>query len=203
MANPSSSPARARRPERENNTSATDSPTSQSQATLTSDTSSPSGGGQSSRQTSSAASSRGSDSTSGGGVAQKIREQANARLSSQKDRALDGVGGVTQAIRKTTQSLRDQQHDTIARYVEDVIGQVDRVTQNLRQKDVGELIGDAQRLARRQPAVFVGGAFALGLLAARLLKSSPPNRHRAGTHYGEYRYRGQTRGQTPAWQAEE
>ena len=201
MANPSSSPARARRPERENTTSATDS--QGSQATHTSDTSPASAGGQSSRQTSSAESSRGSESTSGGGVAQKIRNEANARLSSQKNRALDGVGGVTQAIRQTTQSLRDQQHDTIARYVEHVLGQADRVTQNLRQKDVGELIDDAQRLARRQPAVFVGGAFALGLLVARLLKSSPPDRHRAGSRHGEYHYRGQTRDETRGSHANE
>ena len=194
MANPSSSPARARLPERENTTSATDSQSSQ--ATHTSDTSPASAGGHSSRQTGSAESSRGSESTSEDGVAQKIRDQANARLSAQKNRALDGIGGVTHAIRQTTQSLRDQRHDTIARYIEQVLGQVDRLTQNLRQKDVGELIDDAQRLARRQPAVFVGGAFALGLLAARLLKSTPPDRHRAGSRYGEYRYRGQTRDET-------
>jgi len=35
-------------------------------------------------------------------------------------------------------------------------------------------VDDAERLAHRQPALFVGGAFALGLLAARFLKSSKP-----------------------------
>jgi hypothetical protein len=114
-------------------------------------------------------------SNGGNGIAQKLRDQANARLSSQKDRALDGVGGVTQAIRQTTQTLRDQQHDVVARYVEQVAGQVDRMAQSLRQKDIGELLDDAQRLARRQPALFVGSAFALGLLGARFLKSSPPD----------------------------
>jgi hypothetical protein len=203
MANPSSSPARARRPERENNaTLATDAQSSPSQTTHTGATSPAAPGGEWSTQTGNVGSSGNSESTSGGSVAQTIRDQANARLNSQKDRALDGLGGVTQAIRQTTQSLRDQQHDTIARYVDQLTGHVDRITENLRQKDVGELIHDAQRLARRQPALFVGGAFALGLLAARLLKSSPPNR-RPGMQYGEYRYRGQTRGQTPAWHAEE
>jgi hypothetical protein len=109
------------------------------------------------------------------GIAQKFRDQANARLSSQKDRALDGVGGVTEAIRQTTQTLRDQRHDVVARYVEQIASQVDRMAQSLRHKDVGELLDDAQRLVRRQPAVFVGSAFALGLLGARFLKSSPPN----------------------------
>ena len=43
---------------------------------------------------------------------------------------------------------------------------------------------DAQRLARRQPALFVGGAFALGLLGARFLKSSSPE-HRYAGYSGE------------------
>jgi hypothetical protein len=123
----------------------------------------------------------GSSST---GLAGKVREQANARLSSQKDRALDGVGGVTDAVRKTTQSLREQKHDTVARYVEQAADQVDRVTRNLKNKDVRELMEDAQRLARRQPALFVGSAFALGLLGARFLKSSSPD-YRTG-EYGSF-----------------
>jgi hypothetical protein len=93
---------------------------------------------------------------------------------------------VTQAFRQTTQTLRDQRHDAIARYVEQAAVQVDRFTQSLRDKDVGQLLTDAQRLARRQPGVFVGSAFALGLLAARFLKSSPPDRDYMTERGGDY-----------------
>ena len=124
------------------------------------------------------------------GIAQKIRDQANTRLSSGKDRALDGVKGVTEALRQTSQSLRDNQHDTIAQYLEQAVGQVDRVAQTLRQKDISELMLGAQRLARRQPAVFVGSAFAMGLLAARFFKSSPPEQDDDTWHgAGDYRTR--------------
>jgi hypothetical protein len=119
------------------------------------------------------------------GLVGKVREQTNARLSSQKDRALDSVGGVTNAVRQTTQTLRDQRHDTVARYIEQAADQIDRVTQNLKNKDVGELVEDAQRLARRQPALFVGSAFAIGLLGARFFKSSSQYR---GDEYGYGRY---------------
>ena len=121
-------------------------------------------------------------SSAGTGLAAKMRQQANERLSTQKDHALDGLQGVSRAVRTTTQSLRDQQHDTVARYVEQAADQVDRLTDTLRNKDVAELIGEAQRYARRQPAMFVGSAFALGLLAARFLKSSSP----AGSTSSEY-----------------
>jgi hypothetical protein len=42
----------------------------------------------------------------------------------------------------------------------------------LRDRDVRELVQDAQQFARRQPAIFVGAAFAAGVLAARFMKSS-------------------------------
>ncbi len=143
------------------------------------------------------------ESHSGGnGMAQKIREQVNARLSSQKDRALDGVGGLTEAIRQTSRSLRDNQHDTIAQYLEQAVGQVDQFAQTLRNKDIRELMLGAQQLARRRPAMFVGSAFAIGLLSARFFKSSPPDRaedmhYGAGYGTGEYRTRGMASSSTP------
>jgi len=111
-------------------------------------------------------------------IAGKVRERAAAQLTTQKDRALDGLGGVAQAVRKTTQALRDEQHGTLAGYVEQAADQIERLSRNLKQKDVGELVSDAQRLARRQPALFVGSAFAIGLLGARFFKSSSPDRDR-------------------------
>lgn len=120
------------------------------------------------------------------GLVDKVRERASAQLTSQKDRALDNLGGVAQAVRKTTQTLREQQHGTLASYVDQAADQIERFSQNLKNKDVGELVNDAQRLARRQPALFVGSAFALGLLGARFFKSSSPDRYRPGYDYGEY-----------------
>jgi hypothetical protein len=108
----------------------------------------------------------------GGGLMDRVRQGANSQLSSQKNKATDGIGTVAQAVRQTTQHLRDQQHDTIARYVDEAANQLERVSNQLRDKDVGELMQDAQRFARRRPAVFIGSAFAIGLLGARFLKSS-------------------------------
>jgi hypothetical protein len=52
--------------------------------------------------------------------------------------------------------------------------QMRHFSDQLRQKDVRELLSDVERFAQRQPTVFLGGAFALGLLGARFLKSSSP-----------------------------
>ena len=110
--------------------------------------------------------------SSGTGLMDRVRQGANTQLSTQKNRATDGIGNVAQAVRQTTQHLREQQHDTIARYVEQAADQLERMSDRLRQKDVGQLLQDAQQFARRRPAVFIGSAFAVGLLGARFLKSS-------------------------------
>lgn len=121
----------------------------------------------------------------GNGIVDRVRERATAQLSSQKDRATDGLGSVASAVRQTTQTLREQHHDTVAHYVERAADQIERFSQRLKQKDVTELLGDAQRMARRQPALFVGGAFAIGLVGARFLKSSSPHSYRDDHTYHE------------------
>ncbi|MCA1560064.1 MAG: hypothetical protein LC753_13025 [Acidobacteria bacterium] len=110
--------------------------------------------------------------TSGNGIADRVRERASAQLTTQKERATDGLGTIAQAVRQSTQQLRNQQHETIAQYIEQAADQLERFSTRLKEKNVSELLNDAQQLARRQPALFIGGAFAVGLLGARFLKSS-------------------------------
>jgi hypothetical protein len=110
------------------------------------------------------------------GLVDRARSSAADQLNTQKSRATDGIGSVAQAIRQSTQQLRDQKHETIAGYVEQAADQLEKFSKQLREKDVGEMFSDAQRFARRQPAVFVGAAFAVGLVGARFLKSSNENR---------------------------
>jgi hypothetical protein len=112
------------------------------------------------------------NSTGGTRLMDRVRQGATTQLSTQKNKATDGIGSVAQAVRQTTQHLRNSQHDTIARYVDEAANQLERVSNRLREKDVGELLRDAQQFARRRPAVFIGSAFAIGLLGARFLKSS-------------------------------
>lgn len=112
------------------------------------------------------------NATGGTGIMDRVRQGANTQLSTQKNKATDGISNVAQAVRQTTQQLRDNRHDTIARYVDEAANQLERVSNQLRNKDIGELMRDAQQFARRRPAVFIGSAFAIGLLGARFLKSS-------------------------------
>jgi len=115
---------------------------------------------------------QGAQSSQGGGIVGKVKDRAAAQLSTQKDKASDQLGTIVQAVRHSSERLREDQQEVVARYVEKAAEQLERFSESLREKDVNELVQDAQRLARRQPALFVGGSFAVGLLAARFLKSS-------------------------------
>jgi ElaB/YqjD/DUF883 family membrane-anchored ribosome-binding protein len=107
-----------------------------------------------------------------GQLADQAKQQATSQLSSQKQRATQSLGSVSQALRQTGQHLREQDQGTIAQYTDKAAEQVERVSGFLKNKNVSELMSEAERFARQQPSLFLGGAFALGVLGARFLKSS-------------------------------
>jgi hypothetical protein len=113
-------------------------------------------------------------STGSSGIADKIREQATSRLSSQKDRAADGLGSVVEAVRQTGQQLREK-NPQFAGYADKAAEQLERWASDFRNRDVNQIMDDVRRFAQRRPAMFLGGAVALGVVAARLAKSSTGN----------------------------
>jgi len=109
-----------------------------------------------------------------GQVASQARQQVSSRLSGQKDQAAESLTSVAQALRWAGQQLReqDQGQGGATVYIDRAATQVEQISNYLHNKDVGELVDDVERFARRQPALFLGGTFVLGLLGARFLKSS-------------------------------
>jgi hypothetical protein len=107
-----------------------------------------------------------------GEVVGQVREQAKSQVAGQKDRAAESLGSVAQALHQTGQQLRDQDNSTVAQYIDTAANQVDRVSGFLRERDLQDIVTEVERFARRQPAVFVGGAALLGMIGARFLRSS-------------------------------
>ena len=50
--------------------------------------------------------------------------------------------------------------------------QVERASRYVRRSELREMVSDLEELARRRPAILVGGSFATGMLLARFFKSS-------------------------------
>jgi hypothetical protein len=110
-----------------------------------------------------------------GDLVDQAQDQVKAGLSSGKERAAGSLGAVAQALRQTSQQLRQQHQEGIAGFADTAAGQVERIAGYLRDRDIDQLAREAESLARSRPAMFLGGALALGFVAARFLKSSRAN----------------------------
>jgi len=108
----------------------------------------------------------------GAPVMDQAAEQVTSRLDMGKDYVVESATGVAQALRKTGQHLREEgAQPALATYADRGAEQVERFGGYLRQRDTGQIVTDLEGFARRQPMVFAGGAFALGMLAVRFLRS--------------------------------
>jgi hypothetical protein len=111
--------------------------------------------------------------------------QVGSGLAGQKNQAAGGVESVAQAIRQTGHQLREQDQEMVAEYADRAAGEIERFSRHLRETDVSELVGEVESFARRQPALFLGGALLLGFMGARFLKSTSQH---AGPDYTQDRY---------------
>ena len=118
------------------------------------------------------------------GVIDQVKQQASSRVNEQKARAAEGLGSVASAIRSASENLRTE-NQTLATYADKAVDQIQLFADRMRDKEPAEMVRDAERFARRNPAAFVGGAFVLGLALARFLKSSGDTgaAKRGLTHY--------------------
>ncbi|MFL5733544.1 MAG: hypothetical protein ACJ78Q_10115 [Chloroflexia bacterium] len=107
-----------------------------------------------------------------GQVIGQVQEQAKSQVETQKGRAAESLGGVAQALRQTGQQMRDQDNAQVAQFTDTAANQIEKISTFLRERDVNDMVVEVERFARRQPALFIGGALALGLLGARFLRSS-------------------------------
>ena len=114
---------------------------------------------------------------------EQVATQVTGTMAHQKDAASDNLNTVAHAFRQTGAHLRDSDQAGIAGYVDRAAGQVEHFAGYLGKRDPREIAQDAELFARREPALFLGGALALGLFAARFLKSSGQAAQRGGQGY--------------------
>jgi len=105
------------------------------------------------------------------GVLGGIQQRVTSRVDEQKNRAADGLGGIADVIRNAGNELRGE-NETLAQYVDAASDQLRRFATTIRQRGVADMMDDVNRFAKRNPAVFIGGAFLVGIGIARFLKAS-------------------------------
>jgi hypothetical protein len=101
--------------------------------------------------------------------------QAESRFSTGKTRATQTLGSVAQTLKSSSQQLRDQQQEGIGKYADQAANKLEEMSQYLENASLNDVARRVENFARREPAMFIGGAVALGFLGARFLKSSQRN----------------------------
>jgi ElaB/YqjD/DUF883 family membrane-anchored ribosome-binding protein len=105
-------------------------------------------------------------------VAQQVSKTAERQLAGGKDRAAEAIGHLAEALRETGGQLRAKEMPAVDEYLGRAATQVESVARYLQQKQLGQVVGDLESFARREPMLFVGSAFVVGLLGGRFLRSS-------------------------------
>lgn len=120
-----------------------------------------------------------------GSAYEAATDKAVTKIDEQKVNLSSGLSTVADSIKQVGDNLRgvDGQSgfaQTAADYSKTAARKIDDVAHYFENNDVRQMLRDVESYARRNPAVFLGAAFGLGLLAARFLKSSNPRFDEAG-----------------------
>jgi hypothetical protein len=110
-------------------------------------------------------------------AAREIFEDATDRVKSavseQKNAGADYLDIVARAVHRAAREFEPDVPQA-AHYIRRAGGQLGEVAKAVRQRDIRELVTEVEEAARREPALFFGGAVLLGFAAVRFLKSAPP-----------------------------
>ncbi len=117
---------------------------------------------------------------------EEAKRKTEKKLDGAKDTAASTMDDLSRAADSAARTLQDEHHESLSHYVADIAHYVSNVASSLRNKNTDELINDAKRMARDNPALFIAGSVAIGLGIARLAKSgtSAGNRYDTRNEYG-------------------
>lgn len=109
-----------------------------------------------------------------------VASQATNKIEERKGELSTGLRTLADTFRKTGIDLKGASQttpltDMTARYTGTAANQIEKVAGYFERKDLKAMMRDTEGFARRNPAIFLGAAFALGMVAARFLKSSTPD----------------------------
>ncbi len=114
-----------------------------------------------------------------GDVYETVADNATSAIDEQKAGLTGKLTGVADTVRRLSGTLHDtESYDPVsgyvAQYTDTAAQKIESVAKYFDNADLKDIARDIESYARRNPAVFLGSAFAIGIMAARFLKSSPP-----------------------------
>lgn len=105
-------------------------------------------------------------------MAREGKQRARSQAEEQKTRVSTGLRSMAHALRRGGEELPEDQRQ-YGRFLDVVADRAEDASHYLEDRDVESLTREVRTFARDHAPVFLGGAFTLGMLGARFLKSSP------------------------------
>lgn len=107
------------------------------------------------------------------GVAADAGRKIGTALDQQRASGANYLGNVANLVHQAA-DVFEREAPQASNYIHQAAEQIDNVAEAVRTKNAREVVHDVEDFARRQPAIFFGGALLLGFAAVRVLKSSAP-----------------------------
>lgn len=105
-------------------------------------------------------------------VAGKAKDRIAGQYDAKKGKALNEIQHLASALRGAADNVGTNGGSTSAMLLERAAERLDSIGTSFSGKDLDGIVTDVERLARRNPAAFLGGALLIGFAASRFLKSS-------------------------------
>ncbi len=107
-----------------------------------------------------------------------VADKAASTIEEKKAGITDGLTTAAETVRRVSGAIGEGDSqggvsEYAARYTETAAQKLEDAAHYFESTDLRGLAHDIESFARRNPAIFLGSAFALGVLAARFIKSGP------------------------------
>jgi len=107
-----------------------------------------------------------------GKVATQAKDKVAEVAEEQKGAAADKLGSYSSRLRDTARTAEEQQDPNIAYFADKAADRLESVADYVRTADLSRIKQDAEGIARRNPALFLGGMLVAGLVIGNLAKAS-------------------------------
>ena len=97
------------------------------------------------------------------------KERAKLSIEEKKEEAVAQVQDLDQALRQTA---REIDNPGLGRQIERLADGVEKFANTLESTELDQVVLDSERMARQNPALFMAGSFAVGMMVARFLRAS-------------------------------
>jgi hypothetical protein len=102
-------------------------------------------------------------------LGEQARELVSDRVASRQSRSALELNGIADALRQKGEQMEGSM---LAPFVSSAAEKMDQASSYLMDARPADVVRATERFARKDPVLFLGGAFALGVLCARFFKSS-------------------------------